>query len=250
MKNIIKFLLLLVFVTSCKSVKKTSGEESLIGRYKLKKQVLYQALSDNNNYSQLILKSNNTYTLSPAPANFSPSIEQCDYVSKGQWKQISNEVVDITSENYYLKQDGFKYELKMEKKLSNDSIYFRVIFPEDYHPVKFTYSFNDGKWYTTNKTEIGLSKDKYLLMKPANVNKISLRLDADDISGITIYKSRTMFEIFREDINTDQHNYITIGLPNFNQCFFDFEPYYHDYIFIKNKNTLMWNGEEWIRQSN
>ncbi|MFS4429629.1 hypothetical protein [Chryseobacterium sp. S90] len=246
MKNIIKFLL--IFVISCKSLTTVSEKENVTGIYKLENQVLYQALSDNNNYGHLILKSDNTYILSHAPANFSPTIEQCDYASKGQWKQISNDIVDITSENYYLKQDGFKYELKKEKKSSNDSIYLKIIFPEDYHPVKFTYRFNDGKWYTTNKKEIVLSKDKYLLMNPANINRIGLRLDVDDVSGVTLYRSRTMFEILREDIDTDKYNYITINLPHFNQCFFDFEPYYHNYIFIKNKNTLMWKGEKWIRQ--
>lgn len=248
MKKIIKFLSVLIFVTSCGSSNIISEKENITGIYKLKNQALYQALSDNNNYSQIILNSDNTYVLSHAQANFFPTIEQCDYASKGKWKQISNDIIDITSENYYLKQDGFKYELKKEKKKSNDSIYLKIVFSGDYHPVKFTYSFNDGKWYTTDKAEIALPKDRYLLMKPANLNQIGLRLDINDVSGVTLYKSRTMFEIFRENIDTDKYNAITINLPYFNQCFFDFEPYYHSYIYIKDKKTLMWKGEEWTKQ--
>ena len=49
-------------------------------------------------------------------------------------------------------------------------------------------------------------------------------------------------------LNTKKFNYFTISLPNFNQCFYDFEPYYHSYIYIKDKDTLMWKGEEWIKQ--
>ncbi|MFS4429631.1 hypothetical protein [Chryseobacterium sp. S90] len=40
------------------------------------------------------------------------ALDQCDILSTEQWKKISNDVLDLTSENYYKEQPGYKYELK------------------------------------------------------------------------------------------------------------------------------------------
>src|SRR5690554_5676254 len=62
------------------------------------------------------LKPDGTYTLWNAEISFTPVIEQCDYASKGKWSVIADNVLEITSEDYYTKQKGFEYEIKKENK--------------------------------------------------------------------------------------------------------------------------------------
>ncbi|MFY1047293.1 hypothetical protein [Chryseobacterium sp. GP-SGM7] len=245
MKNLLQFLSIIILsFWATSSVGQTKDEVS--GTYKLKNgNKIYQALSDKN-YEKIVLNEDNTYLLYHAQANFSPVIEQCDLASKGKWTKISNDVIDLVSEDYIIKQDGFKYELKQENKLSQDSIYFDVEFPNDYHPVTMTFNFNYGEWYTTDKLHISLPKNKYLRSDPSIENSINLTLDAI-VSGSKIYKSRIMFKIFNETFDTHKNNYFTIKLPYFDQCFFEFEPYDHSFMYIKDKNTLQWQGEEWIK---
>lgn len=247
MKTIFQTLGIIAILSSCATTSSIDMSiDEIAGTYKLKDgNKMYQALSEKN-YEKIVLNKDNTYLLYHAQANFSPAIEQCDLASKGKWASISNDVIDLVSEDYYLEQDGFKYELKQENKLSQDSLYFNVEFPNDYHPVNLTYDFNYGEYYTTDKLHISLPKDKYLRLEPSIENLISFSLDSN-VSGTKTYRSRIMFKIFSEKINTHQNNYFTIKLPYFDQCFFEFEPYDHSFMYIKNKNTLQWQGEEWIK---
>jgi hypothetical protein len=57
-----------------------------------------------------------------------------------------------------------------------------------------------------------------------------------------------MFEIFEEDIDTEKTNYLTITLPNFDLCFFEFEPYKQELLFIKNQKEIIWQGVSWVKQ--
>lgn len=197
------------------------------------------------------LKSDGSYILYNPEGNGYYDIEQCTYSSKGKWKQLSNDVLEITSENYYLKQAGFEYELKKDNKLSQDSIYMMVNLPNNI-PVSFLITFNNNvsKSVNTNKRLISLSKQKYLWPKTSNSinrNHIAFSLNAN-IIGTTLYKSRMMYAIFEEDIDTEKSNYLTVTLPNFDLCFFSFEPYNQELIFASNKNELMWQGKSWLRQ--
>lgn len=197
---------------------------------------------------KLELKPDGTYTLWNAEISFTPIIEQCDYASKGRWSVMAENMIEITSEDYYTEQKGYKYEIKEENKLSQDSLYIQVIFPTEFHPVKlsFTFNHNNSKSITTDKTYIVLAKSKYLWDRRTSTNQISFNINAD-ISGIKLYNSRILFKIFEEYINTEKYNYFTIILPNFDRCFFEFEPYYQELIYIKDKNQLLWQGDIWKR---
>ncbi|MDM1377348.1 hypothetical protein [Myroides marinus] len=242
------FLLIVVFLffgnILVQGQKKKIGD--LSGIYILETDSKYQALSDDRNYSSLELHTNGTYTLGKAVVTFSPVMEQCDCASKGKWSVIADNVIEITSEDYYLKQKGYTYDIKKENKLSQDSLYIQVVFPTDFHPVKldFTFNHNNNKSFTTDKTYIVLPKSKYLWNRRTVTNQISFSLNAD-ISGTKLYKSRMLFEIFEESINTEKFNSLTISLPNFDRCFFEFEPYKQQLIYIKDKNQLLWQGETW-----
>ena len=198
---------------------------------------------------KLELKSDRTYTLWNAEILFTPVIEQCDYASKGKWSVIADNVLEITSEDYYTEQKGFEYEIKKENKFSQDSLYIQVIFPTDFHPVKlgFTFNHNNSKSVTTDKTYIVLPKSKHLWNRRTATNQIGFSLNAD-VSGTELYNSRILFKIFEESIDTEKYNHLTISLPNFDRCFFEFEPYYQELIYIKGKNQLLWRGEIWKKQ--
>ncbi len=243
----ILILISILLFLGCSSTKNIRPQnEDLVGTYKLESDLKFQALSDDRNYSSLVLNSDGTYNLNKAAVTFTPVIEQCDYASKGKWSIVANNVIEITSENYFVEQEGFEYDMKNENKLSQDSLYIQVNFPTDFQPVKlgFTFNHNNSKSITTDETYIVLPKSQYLWNRRTGTNHISFNLNAE-VSGTTIYKSRILFKIFEEYIDTEKYNYLSITLPNFDRCFFEFEPYYQDLILIKGRNQLLWQGDIW-----
>lgn len=248
-----KLLLMFVAAIQLMSCISTKGQkmkiEDLSGIYILETGSKYQALSDDKNYSSLKLHKNGTYILFKAVLTFTPVIEQCDIASKGKWSVVADNVLEITSENYHGQQKGFEYEIKKENKFSQDSLYIRVVFPTDFHPVKlgFTFNHNNSTSITTDETYIVLPKSKHLWNRRTATNHISFRLNAD-ISGTTLYRGRILFNIFEEDIDTEKFNFLTINLPYFDRCFIEFEPYYQELILIKDKNRLQWRGDLWEKQ--
>lgn len=195
---------------------------------------------------RLELKTDGSYILMRPEVLFTPIIEQCTYASKGKWSLVADNVLEITSENYYLQQKGFEYELKKENKFSQDSLYVIVVFPTDFHPVKLNLTFNNNnsKSIITEKTSISLPKSKHLWDRKTSTNLVSFNVNAD-VSGTVLYKSRVLFRIFEEYIDTEKYNHLTITLPNFDQCFFEFEPYYQELIYIKGENQILWQGDIW-----
>lgn len=247
-KNKIPALLLLFVLSSCNTTKiYSSQKEYLAGTYIFKSEkLLYQALSDKN-YSSLKIDKDGTYTLNKAEISFTPVIEQCDYASKGKWSVLADNILSITSEDYYTKQKGFEYEIKKENKFSQDSLYIRVVFAADYQPpvrLRFDFNYREVKISQNGETYIILPKSKYLWNRRNATNQISFNIDAN-ASGMSLYKSRVNFLIFEESINTEKYNYLTITLPNFDRCFFEFEPYNQELIYIKSRNQLLWQGDIW-----
>lgn len=237
------FIVSTLLFISCTSPKKIMQSSSdLNGEYVLNSNKLFQAFSDMN-YHSLILNDDGTYILNKAKINFTPVIDQCAVASKGKWSALSNDILELNSEDKYEKEKGFDYEIKKENRYSQDSLYIQINFPKSFEelPVKlnFGFNYNNSKSIETEKTKIVLAKAKHL-GAIANRNHISLYLTSN-----SSYKSRAIFEIFEEDIDTEKTNYLTINLPNFNKCFFEFEPYNQEFIFIKNPKELLWKGNVW-----
>ena len=245
MKKSLMLLPILLFLC-CSSIKNfNSNTEDIDGIYSLESDKLFQAFSDKN-YSKIVIHKDGTYELYKSEILFTPVIEQCDYASKGKWSVVADNVIEITSEDYYTKQKGYEYDIKKENRLSQDSLYIQVVFPADFHPVKlgFTFNHNNSKSITTDKTHIVLPKSKHLWDRRTATNQISFSLNAD-VSGTELYKSRILFKIFEESIDTEKFNSLTITLPHFDRCFFEFEPYNQELIYIKGKNQILWQGEIW-----
>lgn len=181
-------------------------------------------------------------------------IEQSEIASKGKWKLKSSDVLELTSENYYLRQKGYEYELKKENKFSQDSLYIKIIFPDDYTPDANNYflfvKHGSEKSIETDKNFLVIPKSEYLYSKKSHsisINRIYFSIKANTY-GHKVYRSRLLFNIFEEDIDTDETNYLTITLPYFDISFFEFEPL-KDLIYIKNENKLYWRGDVWKKES-
>jgi hypothetical protein len=243
MKNIAIIILLAICHFSCNA----QTEKPPGGIYKQKGSSI-----------KLELKSDNTYILYNLRSSGHFDIEQCDYSSIGRWKKMSNDVIEITSQDNYQKQAGFNFDLKRENKLSQDSLYITINLPDSliYYrngvPVNFSFIFNNNvsKSISSNKTLISLPKGKYLLpitSNSVNRNHIAFTVNAV-VSGTTLYKGRIRFAIFEEDIDTEKTNCLTINLPYFDLCFFEFEPYNQELILVKSPNELIWQGKSWEKQ--
>lgn len=248
MRKLFVILIAIFQLLCCLSVKgQKSRKRDIAGIYYLKSDKRYQVLSDKN-YSSIEIHENGTYTLNKADNSFAPVIEQCRYASKGKWSIIEDNLLEIISEDYYTKQKGFEYEIKKENKYSQDSLYIQVFFPTDFHPVKLNLTFNNlnNKSITTDIPHIVLSKLEYLWNEQEGIttNQIDFNLNAN-IVGTKLYHGRIWFDIFNETIDTEKYNCLTIFLPYFDRCFFEFEPYYQELIYIKDSNRLFWQGEIW-----
>lgn len=203
---------------------------------------------------KLELEPNGKYSIWNAENSSDLVFEECEYTSKGKWSVMADNVIELTSEDYYTKQKGFEYEIKEENKFSQDSLYIQVNFPTDFHPVSLHFSFNydTSKSVTTDKTYIALPKSKYLWTRKNSTNQIGFSLNAN-VVGTKFYNSRAMFEIFedsQEVIDTHKFNYLTINLPNFDRCFFEFISYNQDLIYLNHDNNILWQGEIWKKTPN
>lgn len=197
----------------------------------------------------LLLGSDNTYVIIQDPQP--QGVERCDVFSRGSWSCVADNVIEITSEDFYQRQKGYEYVLTKEKKFSPDSLYINVILPEDYgqhyYSVSFYFSGSSDHSFKTNSCSFVLSKSKYFWGN-WNLHPITLAVLVRP-PGTYLYTSRLWFDILKEEpLDLERYNYLTIYLPNFDQCFIEFKPYYHDYILIKDKYTLKWNGRLWSKQ--
>ncbi len=219
-------------------------------KIKTQNRVIQGTYKRSESSEKLEIKPDGTYMLFKPEITFTPVIEQCKIASKGKWSIVSNDVIELTSEDKYLKQEGLVYEVKKENKFSQDSLYIQVDFPADFEPpvnLRFCFNYQKEKVLERNKACFALPKSKYLFPKASNSvnrNHISFSVNAN-IQGITLYKSKILFEIFEEDIDTEKSNFLTITLPNFDRCFFEFEPLNKELIYIKNENSLFWQGDIW-----
>lgn len=201
----------------------------------------------------LELNSDGTYILWNPKINvfIAQAIYGCDYASEGKWSVMAKNVLEITSEDYYTKQKGFEYEFKKENKFSQDSLYFQVVLPDDYsthfNPLRYQINiqYSPTRYVLTDKMYIVLPKSKYL-SDISDKPEISFHVYAD-IWGTRLYRGRIMLISFDEYINTEEYNYFTINLPNIDKCFFEFEPYFQELIYIKGKYRLLWQGKVWER---
>ena len=172
MKNVVLFISLFQLI-SCTVIDNIEGIYSIKNKYK------YQALSEDNNYSQIEIHKNGHYILKKAEVTFSPVIEQCDYASKGKWNRLSNDVIELVSQDQHLEK--IPYSIRQEKKYSQDSLYINVNIPNNLPDMGLSLNFNNKKNIIANELNIKVSKSEYL-WKTDNINLIELNI-AKKITG-------------------------------------------------------------------
>jgi len=231
-KNLLFALIAVFQFIGCTSTRVQTSSTDIFGIYKRP-----------TSTEELELSADMTYTLMSPKILFTPVIERCYYASEGKWSIMAENVIEITSDNYYNKQKGFEYEIKKENKFSQDSLYIQVVFPTDFHPVKlrFNFDYNNSRTIVTDTTYIVLPKSKYLR---GAVTQLNFTLYTDVLRAM--FYSRMSFSIFEgEGIYSEKHNHLTITLPNFDRCFFEFKPFRQELILLKGKNKILWQGDVW-----
>ncbi len=118
------------------------------------------------------------------------------------------------------------------------------------HKIPFTKIHKVSKSISTNKNLTKLPKQMHLWPKTSNAgdsNHISFSLNAN-VSGTVLYKSRILFEIFEQDIDTEKTNYLTITLPHFDLCSLNLSRTITNYFFLKIQ--MNWYGRGKAGSSN
>lgn len=235
-KLAIWFLLLSVFAyLSCKSTK-TINNKNYSGIYKLEQ-----------SRDKLELNPDGSYVLWSDTIISRGRYAVCKFRSKGEWKIVNADFIELSSNNYYDTLQGVQYEVTRELKYAKDSLYFHIVYPDTTLPVQMYFIFDNERLdeIRSESTYIALSKKTYIPDGDSSIN-VYFGLRTQNM-GYEYVRSRQSFDVFPNMIllETEKYNYYTIRLPNFTDCFFDFEPYTQEYIRRKNANVLLWRGEVW-----
>lgn len=207
--------------------------------------VLSGIFQKDSSSARLFLNPDGTFVaMKPERSIYYDYYERCDYYSKGKWSLLEDNVIELTSENYFSKEPGYDYELIKEKKHSQDSLYFHIVFPSYFHPVKISIAFDNKKNIMTEDTLIVVSKADYLVENEP-MNHINIELHA--LPGYNDKGARTVFEYVDEDFDIDRNNCFTLVLPHFDICFFQMILYNQELILIKKNNVLRWKNSNWRR---
>lgn len=188
---------------------------------------------------KLVLKPDGTYVLLRSENNSDYTYEPFPIASKGVWSRPADNIIEITSENYYRKDPGYEYEVIRENRYSPDSLYFQLVFPSDFHPVEITIDNPKHRYdISTERTSIAVARadlwpQPSIVIAPKLLNKQQIN------------NRRRYWHHEERDLNTFSYNYFTIIYPYFDKYFFDFETIYHQMILIKSSRLLQWRGSEW-----
>lgn len=228
-------IFLFIFI-SCQNSREIDRFESKAGVYKT-----------NETSETIELFADSTYIIHNSGYFGHLAVDECDYLSKGKWKQVDKNVGLLISEDKYITENVYKYELKEDRKLSDDSVYFEIKFPTVFHPVTLYFTFepygSTPITYTSRDTFIRLPKVKGHWKQPFKGPKIRFEI-RPTLDGELNYIARTYFEIFTIDLKSSKTNYITINLPFFDKCFITFMPM-EQFIYFSNPNEFQWYGETW-----
>lgn len=174
-----------------------------------------------------------------------------DTIAQGNFKVINNSVITLFNNKNFHK---VYYSIKQEIKLSEDTIYFKILLPNDdaFFARRFRYSFYfDVPLYQR-------TSDSAFVLVPKNVitNQYSqtflLSLLIKDLNPLGRVEEarcyqRTSFNIFNSVEYNLNYNYFTITLLNFTECFVERIDLDNDLIYFNGKNSILWRGKEYKR---
>jgi hypothetical protein len=192
-------------------------------------------------------KKNTFYLIRSSPKVQDAVIPLCyDTIAKGGFRVISSDVITLISDKNFRK---IKFDVRQEKKLSGDSLYFKIVLPHDdaFFPGRFRY-------FITTSCQIGSGKsDSTFIAIPKSSNYCQsrfLNLLVQDLSPIWCIEEekcyqRAFFRIFSSWEFDEQNNYFTITLSNFDECFVERMDVDKDLIYFNGKGSVLWRGKEY-----
>ena len=200
---------------------------------------------------QLHIKPDNTFYLNRTAPKYHNDVVMpiCyDTIAKGNWVSAKEDVLRLTNDSDFEKID---FDIKQEKKFSNDSIYVQILLPHDdaFFEGRFEYElyflYGTGT-YEINKNMFALPKKK---VSASAANNFSLIIKdeypATCWPGQKCYQ-RIFFKVFDNFEFDHISNYFTITLDNFNECFVERMDVGNDFILIDG-NDIYWRGNIYKR---
>lgn len=171
-----------------------------------------------------------------------------DTIAKGNFKVINRNVIALFNKKNFNK---VAYSVKQEKKLSEDTIYFNIVLPNDdaFFARRFRYVFYfDAPSYqiTFDSTFVPIAKNK-ISNQYSQTFLLSLFIkDLNPLGSVEQSKSyqRTTFNIFKSVEYNLSYNYFTITLLNFNECFVERMDVDNELIYFNGRNSVLWRGRE------
>ncbi|SKC95302.1 hypothetical protein SAMN05660461_0332 [Chitinophaga ginsengisegetis] len=164
----------------------------------------------------------------------------CDTLAKGFWEQRAGFVI-LKNSNDFNKMD---YAIEESEMSSGDSVYFKIILPEEdalnYSNFKFSIITSPltGQFIEAGKPEFAISKKSW--------GDVTFGLVIRNIAPGSDYGTksyhRIYFNVF-EDYRprNSRFNLFTITIKNFNQCFYEAMDIGGEVIGIES-NGLFWRG--------
>ena len=241
MKNYV-ILIGLFFIfskASCTDSTNLKRENKVIGVYKSNNERELLFIDQGNRFYDKRLKSRNQDVIVP----------ECDTLAKGSWKFISNGIVKLSNDSNFQK---INFNIREEKKDSNDTIYIKVLMPieDGFFEGRFAYNIHfecgSSSNFQSNKNLIMIPRNKIYDCKNNRFSFLIQDLSPDCLIGKKCYQ-RIFFNVFDDYKFKHDSNYFTITLNDFNQCFVEAMDVDDEFLFIDN-NSIYWKGNVYKKQ--
>jgi hypothetical protein len=168
-----------------------------------------------------------------------------DTIAKGNFKVLAgNAVVLFKDPNFY----KAKFDVKQYKYLSSDTIYIKIVLPEDdaFFPDRFRYLLNFLCTMRQVKSDTSLIKIPRSKLNHCDHDFLSLVVQ--DLSPQWVIEEekpyqRIYFRIFDLLPLEANKNFLTVSLWNFSECFVERMDIQNDIIQFDGNNSIFWRGK-------
>ncbi len=194
----------------------------------------------------------NTYNQVHAP------LYNCgDTLAYGYWTIDNGHNLLILNSPEELNTSYLYMDVKEKTELNNDSLYFFIYNPIEDHYKKYNEKYRE-LFYSISITSNNPGFDTWIAAKKFDKNPIRLLKPQNSIESFSInimpkhdisvrhVGIREIYTLGYKIINPNS-NVFTIKLPQLGYNYINYLRLEEDYVKIKNKNSLIWNGKEYIK---
>ena len=172
-----------------------------------------------------------------------------DTIAKGGFKFLAGNTVLLSNDKNF---SNVGFDLKQEKGLSDDTVYIKVVLPQDdaFFPGRFRFLFNFECAVRQMKSDTSLIKIPRTTLNICRSYVLSFTIQ-DLTPQWTIEEEKTyqrfFFKIFDRAHIDKSDNYFTVSLFNFNECYVERMDVENDLVYFDGKDTIIWRGKEYKR---